>query len=142
MAEMGADFRFEVQDYKSAAPDPKPYVPVEDMNNYDRSRTRATTSTPVFHRATPIRTKNARDITFTLSGFLNATDPGQQILRDAEAEDVDVTVRVLPDGVNGFTQLVTVGTITHRTGAEGLQEHSFQCSATADPVVIGMGPII
>jgi len=135
---IGPDFRIEVQDYKSVA-NPKPYVPVEDITNYERSKSRSSTSTPVFHRSVPRRTRNAREITFTISGLMNLEDPGQSILRMADEEDVPVNIRVLPNGVDGFTQFIEVNTQNHSTNAEGFQETRFECSATEEKVAVGLG---
>lgn len=138
MAEIGADFRVEVEDYTSVA-DPKPFVPVEDMTSFDRNKSRTTSTQAVFHSAIPRRTRGARDTTFTLGGLLNVADPGQNLLRQAENDDVAVNLRVLPDGVNGFTQVGEINTLTHRATPDGFQETTFEFGATEAAVDVGDG---
>lgn len=136
--EMGSAFVVEV----APAATPTAFVPVHDLNAYSKSSSRDRTTYPVFMRATPHTLVGAREIAFTLSGYLNMTDPGQQVLRDAEEGDTNVIMRILPDGTNGFTQEVMVGSRTHDADPEAFQEVTFELSAADDPVVVGTGPII
>lgn len=138
MPDNGADLVVNVEDPGS----PGTYVPVNDMNSYNKNSSRDRTAYPVFMRAVPHTLVAPREVSFTLSGYLNMTDPGQQILRAAEEADTVVSLEVLPDGTNGFRQDVRVGTRTHDADPEAFQEVSFEMSAADVPTVVASGPII
>lgn len=118
------------------------YIIVNDMDRYERAVRRNATSVAVFGRATNYSIPGSRDVTFTVSGFLSDTDAGQATLRTSEAADTPVLIKVMFDGANGFTQSVLVGSTTHSASPEGLQAYSFEFSATADPVIVGTGPLL
>lgn len=136
---LGADFEIYVLDV-SLSPDA--YVPIDDMNNFQRSTSRDKQTFPVFMRALAHTIAGARGVTYTLSGFLDSDSDGQAILFAAEQNDTVVTIKVLWDGTNGFTQDVRVGSTSQNTTPEGLQEASFELIADADPVVVGSGPLV
>lgn len=138
MPNEGADLQVNVEDPGS----PGTFIPVHDMNAYNKNSNRDRTTYPVFQRAVPHTLVGAREIAFTLSGYLNMTDPGQNALRDAEANDTAIVVEVLPDGVNGFRQSVRVGTVTHDADPEAFQEYSFEMSAEDTATVVGTGPVV
>lgn len=138
MPENGADLVVNVEDPGS----PGTYVPVNDMNSYNKNSSRDRTTYPVFMRTIPHTLVAPREVSFTLSGYLAMTDPGQQILRTAEENDTVANIEVLPDGTNGFRQDVRVGTRTHDADPEAFQEVSFEMAAADDPVQVGSGPII
>jgi len=136
---MGADFEIYVLD-TSVSPDA--YVPIDDMNNFQRSTSRDKQTFPVFMRAIAHVIPGARGVTYTLSGFLDSDSDGQAILFAAEQADSTVSIKVLWDGTNGFTQDVKVGSTSQNTTPEGLQEASFELIADADPVIVGSGPLV
>lgn len=138
MPEMGQDFVFEVEDPGA----PGSWVPVHDMNSYSKSSSRTRSTFAVFMRPIPHTIVGAREVTWTFSGFLNMVDPGQEILRDAEEADDVVNIRVLPDGVNGFTQPVRVGSRTHDAEPENFQDYSFEFSAEDVATPVGAGPVV
>lgn len=131
----GSEFLLEVE----TEPVGPTYVAVEDMNSYSKGRTRDVTRVPVFNRTTPRVLRGAREEAYTFSGILNDDDPGQQALRQAEDDDVPVTIRVTSDGVNGFTQSVRVSSFTHDADPDGFQEITFEMAAEDAPVVAGTG---
>jgi hypothetical protein len=123
---------------------PGTYIPVNEMNRFSRRTGRSTSRTPVFMRARPHTTRSAREFTATISGFLNDTDPGQEIIRDAMNADTTVKLRVLPDGVNGFTQDFYVGNQTYDASADAsaMQEAGWELTDASDPALVLLGPIL
>lgn len=123
---------------------PATWVPINDANRFSRRTARTTTKTRVFMRATPYVNRSQRESTATLSGFVNTDDPGQQILRDAMEADTIVKIRVLPDGVNGFSQDFYVNNQGADANPEpqNMQECSWELIDAADPVQVLTGPIL
>lgn len=123
---------------------PTVFVPVNEMNRFSRRTARSTTKTRVFMNPNPKVSRTARDTTATLSGFVDTDDPGQQILRDAMESDLTVILRVLPDGVNGFTQefyLNNQGADANPEPQNG-QECSWELTDAAAPAIVLTGPIL
>ena len=115
------------------------YSPISDINSASRPSSRQTSSYPVLMRATAHTIPGAREVSLTLNGYLSKGDTGQDMLRSAEAAGTTVFVRILPDGTNGETREYRVGSREWSTGAEGLQEVSFELSSAGDPTVVGAG---
>lgn len=115
---------------------------VNDMNAFSKNSDRSVTKVPVFMRTLPHIVASSRDQGFTISGFLNGSDDGQNRLRAAEAADTSVTIRVLFDGTNGFQQDVKVISFTYDADPEGLQEHGFTLEADGDATIVGTGPLL
>lgn len=122
---------------------PAVWVPVNDMNRFDRNTTRSTTRQRVFMKARAYLLRGAREFTSAISGFKNLADPGQQMIRDAMETDVIVSLRILPDGVNGISQDFYVGRQTSGATPEptDMQTHGWELADAADPVMVGTGPI-
>jgi len=121
---------------------PSTFVPIDEMNNFQRSTQRDSQSFPVFMRATAHNIPGSRVVSGTLSGFLGTGSDGQDILRDAEQNDTTVRIRILWDGTNGFEQDFKVGS-TSQTVAAGatLQETSFELLGDGDAAIVGSGPL-
>lgn len=117
------------------------YLVVNDMNAFSKSSTRSTTKVAVFKRALPHTVAAARDVSYTVSGFLNPTDAGQNRLRAMEAADTADNIRVTHDGTNGFVQQVKVTELSFDADPETLQEYGFSFEAEATAVIEGTGPI-
>jgi hypothetical protein len=137
--QLGANFRLKVNTGTTGSPT---WTVVQDMNSIDRGSSRDTSRFPVFDKPLPHSIPGAREVTFTVGGFLNTDDAGQEALRDAEQTDTPVEIQVLFDGTNGFTQTVRVGTVNFSTSPEGLQETGFEFSAQDAAVAVGTGPIL
>lgn len=133
-----------VIEVKDTTTTPATYVPVNDMNRFSRRTTRATGRQRVFMRTTPRTTRGAREWTSTLSGFLNTDDPGQDIIRLAMETDVPITLKIMPDGVNGFSQDFYVGNQSHDANPDpqNMQEGGWELTDASDPVIVGTGPIL
>jgi hypothetical protein len=136
---VGEDLLVQVED-----PDaPGTFITVADLDRYSSSNTRPANRIPVFggpaHETTGERAK-----TFTLSGYFNDTDAGQQALRDASDSNAEINIRVLPDGVNGFQVAILVGTDGGEATADeaSLQTVTFDCEATNDETPIGSGILV
>ena len=135
---------FEIHVVTAAGP-PAVFSPIADMTAYDRSTARAVTKTKVFGRATPYAGTGTRDVTYTLAGLANDTDPGQLALLAAEEADEPIVIRVNPKGsdTDGFTQEVKVTSKKHSARADGeFQEMTIDLSANADPVTLATGVVI
>jgi len=89
------------------------FVLVNDLNRCTIQSTRGRNTFPVF-QAAPHLTLGRSVKAFSLQGYLNNGDPGQDRLRAMELAGTPVKIRVLPDGVNGFE--VTV--LLHSKGYE------------------------
>lgn len=121
------------------------YVPIADMTSYDRNTARTSTKTKVFGRITPYTGTGARDVTYTVGGLANPTDPGQLALLAAEETDVAILIKVLPAGIatDGFTQEVKVTSKRHGARADGeFQEITFDLSANDDPTELATGVVL
>jgi hypothetical protein len=135
----GEDLLVQVEDPAA----PGTFITVADLDRYTSSNTRPASRLPVFggpaHNTTGERAK-----TFTLSGFYNDDDPGQLALRAASDTNAEVTIRVLPDGTNGFECTILVGTEGGEANADeaSLQTISFDCEAVTDEVPIGTGILV
>lgn len=118
------------------------FVVVADMNRYERATRRNNTTFAVFANPIAYSIPGAREITYTVSGFLSDTDVGQAALFTAEQANDPIAIQVLFDGTNGFEQEVLVGSTTHSASPEGLQELSYEFSAVAAATIVGTGPLI
>lgn len=133
----GSDFLLHVETAVAAT-----YVIVNDMNSFSKSGSRDTARTPVFGRATPYTSTAPKEATYDVGGLFNPTDPGQIRLREAEANNTPIKIKVMYDGVNGFTQEVKVSSFEYSATPEGFQEYGFEFAANADAVIVGTGPIM
>lgn len=135
----GTEFELYVLDVSVS---PTLYVLVDGINNWDDSVTRERTKHPMFGRATDFQTIGSREITYAMQGNLIIADPGQEIIRAAELADDEVSIKVLYDGTNGYTQDVIVGTRQgSRAAGTGLQTLNYEIAAVGDAVVVGSGPV-
>lgn len=118
------------------------WTPIANMNAYSKSKTRPRNRYRAFGGVTHVLTQTAEE-DFSLSGYLDPEDPGQQKLRDVEATETDVQIRVFPVGTtNGTLHTVRVNSYTHDADPEGLQEHGFELTSVAPATVVGAGPIL
>lgn len=138
---LGGD-EFELSVEVKEGEDPAEMVIVNDLNSYSKQVQRNTQTYPVFKRQTPHSTSGAREQTYSLGGYLNPDDPGQQALLAAEETNTPIKIQVLFNSTDGFSQLVGVNSLTHDADPEGLQEISFELTAKADATKVGNGPII
>lgn len=116
------------------------YNPISDLNTINKGSNRQIDSFPVFQRETAHQVPGAREVTLTLNGYLSAGDTGQDLVRSTEAADGTVFVKTLPDGTNGESQGMRVGSREWSADASGgLQPVSFECAAAEDAVAIGSG---
>jgi len=136
---VGEDLLVEVEDPET----PGSFIVVNDLNRYASSNTRAANRYPVFG-APAHETTGERNKTFTLAGFWNPDDAGQNALRAAAEADTAIQIRVLPDGVNGFQCHVLVGTDGGEATADEatLQTVTFDCEMTDDETPIGTGILV
>jgi len=134
----GRDFELYVLD-TSVSPDA--YVLVDGINQWDDQVNRERQSWPMFGRSTDYQTVGSREITYSMGGFLILTDPGQVIIRNAEIADDEVSIKVLYDGTNGYTQDVRIGTRSGSRTPEGLQTLTYEVAAVAAAVIVGSGPL-
>jgi hypothetical protein len=132
----GDQFMLEVNTSTTATPT---WVVVADMNSFSKSSQRNNQTFPVFQRSLPHSITGPREQTYSVSGYFNPADPGQQKLFSSEQSNSIVQIRVTHNGTDGFTQNVRVGTYTYDADPEGLQEVSFEFAADDASVVVGDG---
>jgi len=121
---------------------PTNYIAVDGINQWDDQVNRERQAWPMFMRDTDYQTVGSREITYSMSGFLIPTDPGQVIIRSAEIADDEVSIKVLYDGTNGYTQTVRIGTRSgSRTAGTGLQTLTYEIAAVEAAVIVGTGPL-
>ncbi len=126
---LGEDLIISVEDPNS----PGTYVEVTNMDNYSRTSTREVKSTRVFNKTRPIKTPSRiTDDAFQISGLNTPADEGQTILKTAEEAGTSVVLRVLPDGVNGFTQEVLLTQLKDDGTADDYQKVAYDCTAVGD----------
>lgn len=116
------------------------FVIVNDMNRCTIQSARARNSFAVF-QAAPHLTLGRSVKSFSLQGFLNNGDAGQDRLRAMEIAGTPVKIRVLPDGVNGMEVTVLLHSKSYEASAEEatLQPIGFDCENTTTPTNIGSG---
>lgn len=115
------------------------FEPVNDINRIDASSNRPSTSQSVFMRPTQYTTFGQREQPYTISGFKSIGDTGQGILDTAHDTNDVIGIKVLRDGVNGWSQFVRVGSRRESFAPEGLQEVSYDLGAASDRTAIGTG---
>lgn len=119
------------------------YVVIEFMNSYSKGSDSDETRYPVFNRATPLVIAADPGESFSIGGFYDPADAGQLRAILKSRDGTDINIRVLPDGTNGFTQLVKILRHRHEASADpGFQLISFECVAQAAAVIQGTGPIL
>lgn len=117
-------------------------TPVNGMDRYGSRKSRPINRRAVFMRAAPYMSRGTKDYGFTISGALIPDDPGQQMLRDAEANGTSVFLSIMPDGVNGFMQEVICGNLSHDANPDAFQDYGFECSGVAEPTLVGTPGVI
>lgn len=115
---------------------------VSSMNQFSKDVDRGVDEFPVFDQETPYTVAGKRGQNFSFGGLYQPDDAGQNALLAAELANSTINISVLWDGTNGFSQDVNITAISYSTTPEGFQEITFECSATADAVIVGTGPIL
>jgi hypothetical protein len=109
----GADFVLEVEQTTGV------WVQVANFNAFSKKGQVPQTFDPVFDQPTPIVSPGVLEETYSVGGFFDPVDPGQAVLRAAEANHTPVKVRYLKDGVQGEQQSVLVSSFTHDAKPDG-----------------------
>jgi hypothetical protein len=123
----GSDFLLEVE----TTPGSNTFIPVANFNAYGNRSTQAETRYPVFANPVPLTNPAPKEQTFTAGGLIDLTDPGQALLRAAEANRTTIRIRALFDGAStGIVQTVRVGSFAHDARPESLQTVSYEFTAT------------
>jgi hypothetical protein len=119
---------------------PGTYVAVQNMNSLSKSKSRSVNSQRVFGKAVPLRSESTPDEPYTVSGFLTKGDAGQDRLHAVELTRTAINIKVLPDGTNGWTQLVYVRAYKFDAkAAEDFDAISYDFTAAAAAVAVGTG---
>lgn len=135
---LGEDFRLKVR--TSTGPDV--FTDVLGMDEWEQSDSQTIDTFPTFGAATPLGIPSPPDVSFSISGFFDPVDPGQQELRDVGAARTTELIQALHDGTNGYQVEIRVGARTHGASASGgPQRQSFEFAPAADPTVVGTGPL-
>jgi hypothetical protein len=134
---LGEDFRLSVE-----TTTPGTYVVVLGMDEWEQNDSQTIDTFPTFGAATPLGIPSPPDVSFTISGFFDPVDPGQQRLRDHGVARTVGNIRALHDGTNGYEVDVRVGARSSGASASGgPQTQSFDFAPTTDPIVVGTGPL-
>lgn len=137
MPQMGEEFVVEVETATVGV-----YVTVEFMNSHSKSFGGGSQEFPVFS-GVPLVIAAETGETFAIGGFYDKADAGQLRLIAMARAGTSTKLKVLPDGVNGFTQSVKVLSYKHDASAgENFQTISFEFKADAAAVISGTGPIL
>lgn len=126
---LGEDLIISVED-----PDvPDTYIEVTNMDTYSRTSARDVKSTKVFNKTRPIKAPSRiTDDSFTIGGLNTPADEGQLILAAAAEAGTTVKLRVLPDGVDGFTQEVLLTSLKDDADPDDYQKVSYEATAIGD----------
>lgn len=118
------------------------FVTVAAFNRYSKQGNTDEQNFPTFG-GTKYVVPGDRNVNYTVGGFLENSDVGQQTLRDHELVKATVVVQVLFDGANGFQHVARPRSFSHEAGAEGgLHPVSFELSGqAAAATIVGTGPI-
>lgn len=114
---------------------------IKGMNRLGKRKSRPINRTSVFMRTAPYVSRGTKEFGYTLSGLLIPDDPGQQMLRDAEAAGTSVFITVMPDGTNGGMQECLVSNLSHDANPDAHQDYGFELSGVDEATVVGLGPI-
>jgi hypothetical protein len=126
----GADFLLEVEQT------PNVWVYVENFNAFMKKGAVPETFDPVFDLPMPIVSPGVLEETFSIGGFFDPLDPGQAVLRAAEANHTPVNIRYYKDGVQGESQFVYIAGFTQEAKAAGeLQTIVYDLTALRPSVV-------
>lgn len=126
---------------------PATWLPINDMTAFSKTKSSEIQRVKVLMRAVPHALGKAPEYGLTMSGLLNTTDAGQMRIRAQEALGLPVNIRVQAiDGAGtpaGYTQVCLVSNLSHDANADDpFQAFGFELVPTADPVIVGAGPII
>jgi hypothetical protein len=124
-----------------------PYTLIKGMNAYDKSSNRTTDTFDTFDALNAFSEPGAREKGYTVNGGLIPDDPGQKIIRDAEAIDQLLYAKILPLGgdadatenVRGYTHATKVGSLRHGAQTTGPQTWGFDLVSQGDEAVTAGG---
>jgi hypothetical protein len=118
------------------------FVTVAAMSRYSKKGDTEEQNFPSFG-GTKYVVPGTLNVSYTVSGFLETTDVGQQTIRDHEIVKAKVVIKVLFDGTNGFQHEARPRSFSHDADAEGgVQPVSFDFAGeSAAATQIGTGPI-
>src|SRR5574337_345054 len=125
----------------SAPPIAGTYSPCNDLTTISKNSTRNSTNVAVFMKSTQYVSYSPRQSSYSLNGLLSVGDSGQDLLRAAEAAEDVVFLKVLYDGVNGFSVPCLVGSHTGNVTPEGRVEITYELGAVGSETIVGTGPI-
>lgn len=118
---------------------PATFVTVENLNQFSANSTHGATTEKVFGKTIPLRAEDVAEQGFTVGGFVTLADAGMQIIADAEVGRLKLTVKVLFDGTNGFSQECMVTTSKIDANPKAFVGVSCDFVGTAARVVVGVG---
>lgn len=121
----GSDFLLQVE----TTPGGNTFILVANFNAYGKRSTQSETRYPVFGNPVPLTSPTPNEQTMTAGGLIDLTDPGQALLRAAEANRTPIRIRTLKDGAVGEVQTVRVGSFAHDARPESLQTIAYELTA-------------
>lgn len=121
------------------------YDPVSLINSWDASFDENVSEYDVFQLADPLAVNGRANSTMSFGGYLaDSTDSGQAKILSHEVAKDFLFVKVLWDGVNGFTCKARVNTkrTSNRAGAN-LAEVTYTFTVVPSSItIVGTGPIL
>jgi hypothetical protein len=121
---------------------PGTYVAINGVDKYSRRSGRASRKQSVFGQANQVSSTGVLAETITMSGITDIADPGVLRLLAMKAGDLQGSIRVKFDGVNGYTQPVKVTALDTDADPDDWQTFSTNLETMAAAVLVGTGPIL
>jgi hypothetical protein len=126
------------------------YTLIKGMNASEKTTNRSVESTDTFDALNAFSEPGAREKSYRVDGLLIPDDPGQLLVRGAEATDTEMFYKFLPLGgdtdvvenVRGFTHECKVGGMRWGARTAGAQTWGFDLLSQADEVITTGGYII
>lgn len=110
------------------------------MQGFEKTSEQQVQSYDVFEAVVAQQFPGAKTVSVALSGAISIDDPGQEILRDAEAADAVIYATIRPNGTKGYKVPVKVTSGGHSASATGIvQETDYTLLFQEAPVAEASG---
>jgi hypothetical protein len=124
-------------------PDGDPiWTPVADIDSVKAGGSRNIAKKAVFMKQGQHKRPGPRDLTCSIAGSNNPTDPGQLALHQADAAGTTVEVQVLPDGTNGWEAEAYVSSLDFDASPEEFQSIGWELEIDGVTTAVGTGPAL
>lgn len=106
------------------------YSTVNDLNSASMSISGNNIDVTDFESSYIDRIQGVKDCTWSISGFYNDGDTGQDNIRDALLNNTAIYIRIKYNGTNGFKQQVRVSSFEQSMSPDGTVEVSYELEGT------------